>query len=484
MRPVKPIVRSVLLIPLIVLTLFTFITPAPSVAQADELQLPSPELLTDPVWARPGYADLSQRFARRTRYLLSLDLDSSRGRIAGKARVLYVNTTGTTLNQVVFRLYPNHPVHSGRTMQISAVNVNGLTAQFTFLDNAETAISIPLPTALPPNTEVPIDFVYTITTSATAFYYISEPFPMAAVYDSTGWRTDLSTKGLDYAYSESALMAVNLRAATSDQTWFVGAVKSSTDDPNGRTTYTIVTGPVRNFIVIRARGGRALDLTGASVPVRVLYMNNPGAAQQIGELAVGIFNFYEQNYAAYPYAEFDVIAVNFPSGGEEYPSIVFINNARNLTYWRFITAHEVGHQWFYGLAGNDTLRHAWLDESMTQIAGYLYYKYAFDQATADVYWTSIQTWSSRVRQGRLIDTPVEDFVDFNDYMSTTYGKGAEFLRALGERIGDDRLIAGMRSYVQNTYLGIGTPDSFFAAVQAQTAVDLRPLFCEQVGRPC
>ncbi|MCK7481703.1 MAG: hypothetical protein M0C28_34445 [Candidatus Moduliflexus flocculans] len=35
-------------------------------------------------------------------------------------------------------------------------------------------------------------------------------------------------------------------------------------------------------------------------------------------------------------------------------------------YMESTVAHEVGHQWFYHLVGNDQLDDPWLDESLTQ----------------------------------------------------------------------------------------------------------------------
>lgn len=55
----------------------------------------------------------------------------------------------------------------------------------------------------------------------------------------------------------------------------------------------------------------------------------------------------------------------------EYPSLVFIeeeffNTADNMG--AAVVAHETAHQWFYGIVGNDEVREAWLDESLTDYA--------------------------------------------------------------------------------------------------------------------
>jgi hypothetical protein len=320
-----------------------------------------------------------------------------------------------------------------------------------------------------------------------SFFYVSEPYPMVAVYDSSGWRTEVATKGLDYVYSEAALHVVRLTAPTQTGTWFVGAVKSAEPAEDGMTTYTIVTGPTRNFIIVQARGWGVLDMPGAPVPVRILYSGSQTLAQEIGATSVAAFNYFDQNFGPYPYAEFDVVVMRFPSGGEEYPGIVFVNNERTPVYRRFVAAHEVAHQWFYGIAGNDTLRSAWLDESTAQVAGYLFYKYTGygSPNAAEEYWSHILTWYNRVQgHPRPINTPLDQFRDFADYMSTVYGAGAVFMRDLGAAIGDQALIAGLRAYVNNVYLGVGTPEQFFTAIQGQTSQNLRPTFCGRVGIMC
>jgi len=459
----------------------------PTTAQTDSLPpLPDAALLADPVFARPGFAEVAIPYLNRTRYRLALSVDPVRGRIAGRAEVIFVNHSGVPLSNVIFRLYPNHPTHGARTMTIQSVTLDGSPTSGQTLDSDQTIYEIRLAVPLAVGGTAIFLFDYTITLPGAGFFYVSEPFPMVAVYDSSGWRTEVATNGLDYAYSESALYAVNLRAPTDVNTWFVGQLKASQPYEDGTSTYTIVTGPVRNFILIQARGWGSFELSGGPVPVRVLYAGNQETAQQIATIARDVFTFFEANFGGYPYAGFDVVIMRFPSGGEEYPGLVFINNERNAAYWRFIAAHEVAHQWFYGIAGNDTLRHAWLDESLAQIAGYLFYlktEYA-GAGSAATYWQSILTWYNRIVTVRPIDTPLDQYRDFADYMSTTYGGGAVFLRDLAEHMGVDAFIDGLRDYVREVNLGIGTPCQFYGAMQRQIGIDLREMFAARVGITC
>ncbi|MCS6872745.1 MAG: M1 family metallopeptidase [Anaerolineae bacterium] len=460
--------------------------PAPSRASGVP-SLPDEALLTDPIWARAGFEGLALLFLNRTRYLLALDVDHRRGVLTGKARVLYVNNSDVPHSEVIFRLYPNHPVHQGRRMRVSAVSVNGMPTSGQIRDANGTVFAVPLAIPIPPNGTATFEFDYTITVPAGSnFFYVSEPFPMVAVYDHTGWRQDVATKGLDYAYTESALYAVRIRAPSNYGTWFVGTLKSAEHHSDGTSIYTVVTGPVRNFVLVQVRGWRVIAAQGAGVPINVLYNGDPVGAQEIAQISVASFNYFDRVISSYPYAELSVIATRFPSGGEEYPTLIFVNNDRTSIYRRFVTAHEVAHQWFYGIAGNDTLRNAWLDESLAQIAGYLFYKHTGYGGVnaAEEYWSHILTWYNRITTVRPINTSLEDFRDFSDYMSTVYGGGAVFMRQLGEQIGDGALIAGLSAYVREVNLGVGTPMQFFNAIQAQTAQNLRPLFCLRVGIMC
>ncbi|CUT00046.1 Peptidase MA superfamily, partial [Candidatus Kryptonium thompsonii] len=49
-------------------------------------------------------------------------------------------------------------------------------------------------------------------------------------------------------------------------------------------------------------------------------------------------------------------------GGMEYPMLIMITGYRGRTSMIGILAHEIGHNWFYGLIGNNESKEAWIDE--------------------------------------------------------------------------------------------------------------------------
>ena len=71
-------------------------------------------------------------------------------------------------------------------------------------------------------------------------------------------------------------------------------------------------------------------------------------------------------YGPYPWPSFTLaFGPDLAGEGIEYPGLVFMGpDPRG-----FILPHELAHQWFYGLVGNNQARDPWLDEGLASWAG-------------------------------------------------------------------------------------------------------------------
>ena len=58
--------------------------------------------------------------------------------------------------------------------------------------------------------------------------------------------------------------------------------------------------------------------------------------------------------------------------------ITAIGTERSAFRMEVIIAHEIGHNWFYGILGSNERLHPWMDEGMTKFfeTRYIYTKYA------------------------------------------------------------------------------------------------------------
>ena len=119
-----------------------------------------------------------------------------------------------------------------------------------------------------------------------------------------------------------------------------------------------------------------------------------------------------------------------------------------------ITTHEVGHQWFYGLVGNDQGRDPWLDEGLAT-----YVEARYDHILA--FYEGLQV--PRVAQGRLGE-PMSFWTQRPDaYQDGVYTQGAQALGALGT---PDLVDCALRVFVAQNAYDIATPADFVAAASA------------------
>src|SRR5439155_9327851 len=76
---------------------------------------------------------------------------------------------------------------------------------------------------------------------------------------------------------------------------------------------------------------------------------------------------YSEVYGPYAYRNFSTTMAG--DGGMEYPQLILITGYRpSVLSMAGVIAHEVGHQWFFGMLGSNETREAFMDEGFTSYA--------------------------------------------------------------------------------------------------------------------
>ena len=152
----------------------------------------------------------------------------------------------------------------------------------------------------------------------------------------------------------------------------------------------------------------------------------------------------------------DVVLAGFAAfGGMEYPTVIFTNPVR-LT-----VSHELAHQWWYGIVGDDEYAEPWLDESFATWSQYLPFgpwrscrKYHFPGAGARIT-NDMGYWEAH---------PGE--------YGTIYGGGGCLLANLAHRFGQRSFITILRSYAAHHWLGVARTAEFKARIERAAAAQL------------
>ncbi|HEY4721279.1 MAG TPA: M1 family aminopeptidase, partial [Anaerolineae bacterium] len=208
--------------------------------------------------------------------------------------------------------------------------------------------------------------------------------------------------------------------------------------------------------------------------VNSYYLKKDQAAGRRGlQTSVDSVKSYEKRIGPYPFNELDVLETPTSAGGIEYPGLVVVAQdlyEHNPTQQEGATAHEVAHQWWYSLVGDDQLDDPWLDEALTQFTTALYYLdvYGSPGFQADIR-LDLQARYQRAlsdNEDMRADLPVAAYSG-QQYGRIVYGKAALFFYALYQKMGDEKYNAFMQTYFEaNRYRNAHVPD-LLKAIETQ-----------------
>jgi aminopeptidase N len=146
-------------------------------------------------------------------------------------------------------------------------------------------------------------------------------------------------------------------------------------------------------------------------------------------------------------------------------------------------AHEVAHQWFYGVAGNDQQGEPWLDEALAQYSTLLYYDDLYGAAATSGFRSSLHERWHRVKDAPIpVGLPVGDYTS-KEYGAIVYGRGPLFLEALADVMGQDVFEGFLHDYYQTHAWGVATALGFQEQAEEWCGCDLDALFDEWVAPP-
>ena len=149
-------------------------------------------------------------------------------------------------------------------------------------------------------------------------------------------------------------------------------------------------------------------------------------------------------------------------------------------YMESTVAHEVGHQWFYNLVGDDQLDDPWIDESLTQFATLQYYTDEYGASGANGFRASLEgRWASVGNANIPIGLPVAEYQE-TEYSAIVYGRGPLFFIALKDVMGADIFDTFLMDYTETFSWDIATPEALQALAEKHCACDLDSIFNEWV----
>ncbi len=375
-----------------------------------------PAAAAAPAPAAPAAVPPGARSPRNASYAIDVRLDHASRTLSGRALLTWRNITNNPTAELQFHLYYNAwrndrstwlrartlagwPGAAPREQDWGWIDVTGIrlvTGESQPVDlsgrrrfiapddgNADdrTVLQVALPAPVAPgetinvqidwNSKVPRTFARTGVVGS--YYFLAQWFPKIGVLEDQGWNCHQFHAGTEF-YADYGTYDVRM---TVPKGWVLGATgqeRARHDNADGTTTHTYHADDVHDFawtvspdyVEHRAK----FDHT-TLPPVEMRLLVQPEHAAQVTRLFDATrtaLRYYGEWFGAYPYGYITIIDPAWQSGagGMEYPTL-FTAGSRwlapaDVMSPEGVTIHEAGHQFWYGIVGNNEFEHAWMDE--------------------------------------------------------------------------------------------------------------------------
>lgn len=495
----------------------------------------------------------SQYWQQQTDYKIEVALNDQQHTLKGFLTLDYTNNSPDKLDYIWFHLWPNaykndntayarqifrdkdgkkrwKEMKDKGSMDSLDFTVNGVKAKTEAHPEHIDIIKLILPTTLAPGTKTTITtpfFVKIPTYSSRSghlgqSYIICQWYPKPAVYDSKGWHPMPYLDQGEF-YSEFGNFDVKI---TLPSTYVIGAT-GILQDANELNKYRdlgmanhgadrkpakyspLVSSPVKT---LQYKGENIHDFAWFADKEFVIRYDT---AQLPSGKIIDVFTYgYEKgnkhwlnstsyvedairHYSTwvgeYPYPVAQAVEgpQNVMSGGMEYPMITLITSpTADEPRLDAVIAHEVGHNWFYGILGSNERKHAWMDEGMNTYYQFRYEaeKYKSNSIFGDMLPNEVKEKPLAEFQGLIynalsqlpmeeaIETHSADFPDKDKYGTVVYIKTAIWMYILELTIGQNKLNDAVKSYYQEWKFKHPYPEDFKAAIEKEIGMKADKLF--------
>ncbi len=385
------------------------------------------------------------------RPVLSIDVTVDRRTVVGTQRVVF--TPDRTLSEIVFRLWASapRPTASGGRTTISSAHVNGVRVRPT--RSSDTVLRLPY--RGPAGRAVTLDLGFRLTLpvgandrfgSRGSTTWFGSGTPLLAWERGRGWATEPPTSGFAEASTSETMRLARLtvRHAAGLSVVATGAVVQES------STVTVTAAPGVRDVAVAVGRFRTTRLAG---PVPVVVASAPEVTDDpavVGREVVRAMRAHTARFGPFPFARLSVAVLPDIKGGIEYPGAILLGSKQDRDA---TTSHEVAHQWFYGLVGDDQGRDPWLDEALAT------YAEALDRGSAQKYLSTEIPADGKGRAGE----PMTYWEGRSSYYRSVYVQGAAaLLRARAQDpVAFDQQV---RCYVARHAWGVAVPSDIRTSV--------------------
>lgn len=447
-------------------------------------------------------------------YDISAVLDEQTMTVSATETVSFINQTDVVLENVCFNFYPRAFRESSEVLPyttknmakvfpngidygdgtIENVKLNGKPISFSYVNESQTAICIDFEKPLEPKhkAEVEIKFSVKLANCTHRLGYFNGTvalgnfFPILAVYEKGEYVTNPYYSTGDPFFSDIANFKMKIEFPNKYKIASTGDILSSENKDKSKI-YNISARAVRDFAIYLGENMKTVSKTVQKTQISYVGYNNDEDFEENLQTAVKSFMFYSQTFGKYPYKTLTVFKAPFVHGGMEYPNLVVISDSAVDKFDKAkVIAHEIAHQWWYGLVGNNQVKEAWLDESLAEYSSVLFfeahseYEASYKDMVSEafsvytLYADIVKSTAGTIKTSMLL--PVNDYASEYEYSYMIYVKGVLMFDALRDIIGVKKIKKCFKKYFAEYEFKIATTDCLISCFRKASGRDIEGFF--------
>jgi hypothetical protein len=404
------------------------------------------------------------------RYSAALHWDQTARTLSGTERIAFVNRGPKKLSSVYLRVWPNGYGSCGQRWARVSILEGGHATGWTV---ACTALRVRLahPVAAGKSGAVRLKLHVKVQPRANRFgqddgvVYLGNALPLLAVDDSSGPALEPYTDLGDPFYSLTSRWSVRLDVPRGLTAATTGASHGTHRVAHGMKRLTIVASHARDFAIVL--GKLSVDSTRTASGVLLRRYSQPGAdraaAKRTLDVAAEAVDTYSSWFGSPRLGEIDLLpgpgGLGAFGSGMEYPGLVLTPNTPQTV------AHELAHEWWYSLVGDDQWRSPWLDEAFAEFSSRRLPASVVGDDDLDCDGSDPVT--SAGGKGPLSASMSHwDAAGAEEYYRSVYLGGTCALRLLEKGIGAGAMTAFLHGFVDAHRFGVVTTSDFVSALRA------------------
>ncbi len=342
-------------------------------------------------------------FQQEANFSISAQLDVKKKLLQGECSINYHNHSNDTLYYLWFHLWANaysdpyktafgkQFLNLGKTNFVfSNEKEKGGYKQLSFFDqntelkfeNSENpdVAKVNLEQPLPPGKSIQLRIPFTLKLpknisrmgyDENGSFHFCQWLPKPAVYDSKGWHPMPYLEMGEY-YSEFGSFKVTLTLPKDYLVAATGTLMNRTES-DSLQTLTFQAEKVHDFAwfldkrFIKKMGKCTLQ-SGKIVDLEAFFPTNDSMKwKEVIRYMSQAVSYFSNQVGEYPYPKVAVVGSDLKvAGGMEYPMITIVRSNLDTASLNTVIAHEIAHNWFYGVLASNERDFPFLDEGFTK----------------------------------------------------------------------------------------------------------------------